>query len=446
MADELISKKIPFSLEAEQSVLGSILISPECFDNIADMITSQDFYLEEHKQIYMAMQSLFLESKDIDPVFVADTLVRLGVYDESGGKEYLRTLAEIVPTAANVRDYAKIVRDKSRLRELISICEDIAGAAYSEAEDTDLLIDNAESRILSLSEGSMRGGFVHIKDVLLKQFNYYQSIAENPEANYSMPTGFSDVDKLLVGMSPGDLVLVGARPGMGKTAFAMNVAVNASKKTGKNVCVFSLEMSAEQLTSRLLSSEALVDSTALRKGDLSHNDWRRLAEASAVLSECNIYIDDTSGLTISAMRAKLHRMKNIGLIVLDYLQLMSSDHRVDNRVQEVADFSRNLKLIAKELNVPLICCAQLSRGPESRNDKRPMLSDLRDSGAIEQDADMVLFLYRGEYYKTTGAAEEDAEIIIAKNRHGSVGNVVVSWIGKYTKFFTKERDADTPQA
>ncbi len=443
MADELSTRKIPFSLEAEQSVLGSILISPECFDNIAEIISSSDFYLEEHKEIYMAMQSLFLESRDIDPILVADTLVKLGIYDESGGKEYLRTLAEIVPTPANVRDYAEIVKDKSRLRELISICEDVAGAAYSGAEDTDLLIDSAESRILALSGGGKGAGFVHIKDVLLKQFNYYQSIAGNEEPNTTTPTGFSDIDRLLVGMSAGDLVLVGARPGMGKTAFAMNVAVNAAKKTKKNVCVFSLEMSSEQLASRMLSSEALVDGTSLRRGALSHDDWKRLAEASAALSSCNIYIDDTSGLTISAMRAKLHRMKNIGLIVLDYLQLMQSDHRVENRVQEVADYSRNLKLIAKELNVPLICCAQLSRGPESRNDKRPMLSDLRDSGAIEQDADMVLFLYRGEYYKTTGAAEEDAEVIIAKNRHGSVGNVTVSWIGKYTKFFTKNRD-DAP--
>ena len=444
MAEDFIKRKMPFSLEAEQSVLGSILISPESFDAVAGMITSEDFYLGEHKQIYMAMQELFLKNKDIDPVLVTDTLVKLGVYDETGGKEYLRTLAEIVPSASNIRDYATIIRDKSKLRSLISICEEISDSAYTEADETDRLIDNAESRILSLSQGDERGGFVHIKDVLIKQFNYFQEISSNPEENSAMGTGFSDIDRLLVGMSPGDLVLVGARPGMGKTAFAMNIAVNVAKHQRKNICVFSLEMSAEQLATRLLSSEALVENTLLRRGALSRDDWRRLAEASAVLSECDIYIDDTSGITISGMRAKLHRMKNVGLIVVDYLQLMTSDRRIDNRVQEVADISRNLKLLAKELDVPLICCAQLSRGPEARTDKRPMLSDLRDSGAIEQDADMVMFLYRGEYYKTSGAAEEEAEIIISKNRHGSVGTVKVGWFGKFTKYVSKEQE-EAPQ-
>ncbi len=443
MANEITGRKMPFSLEAEQAVLGSILISPECFDVIADSVSSADFYLEEHRQIYLAMQELFLKNKDIDPVLVMDTLVKLGVYDESGGKEYLRTLAEIVPSASNVKDYAVIVRDKAKLRALIAVCDEVSAAAYTEGEDTDYLIDSAESRILGLSQGSEKGGFVHIRDVLIKQFNAIQEIAENPDANSATPTGFSDLDRTLVGMAPGDLVLIGARPGMGKTSFAMNIAVNVAKKQKIPVCVFSLEMSAEQLTSRLLSSEALVDSTTLRRGSLSRDDWRRLAEASSVLSECDIYIDDTSGITIAGMRAKLHRMKNVGLVVVDYLQLMQSDRRIDNRVQEVADISRGLKLLAKELGIPLICCAQLSRGPESRQDKRPMLSDLRDSGAIEQDADMVMFLYRGEYYKTTGAAEEEAEVIVAKNRHGSVGNVPIGWIGKYTKFLTKEHDGVT---
>lgn len=438
-AADLLGRKMPFSLEAEQSVLGSILIAPESFDKIAGIVVSDDFYFENHRQIYMAMQELFLKNKDIDPVLVVDTLVKLGAYDDESGKEYLRTLAEIVPSPANVRDYASIVRDKSRLRALISVCEDVAEQAYTEADTTERLIDSAESRILALSGQDGGGSFVHIRDVLIKQFKYYQSIAEHPDENDALPTGFSDLDRTVVGMSPGDLVLVGARPGMGKTSFAMNVAVNASKKLGgKSVCVFSLEMSSEQLASRLLSSEALVDSTSLRRGMLSPDDWRRLAEASAILSECNIYIDDTSGITIAGMRSKLHRMKNVGLIVIDYLQLMQSDRRIDNRVNEVAEISRNLKLLAKEMNVPLICCAQLSRGPESRTDKRPMLSDLRDSGAIEQDADMVMFLYREEYYKTTGAAEEEAEVIVAKNRHGSVGNVKVGWIGKYTKFITRD--------
>ncbi len=437
MPNEIAGRKMPFSLEAEQSVLGSILISPKSFDKIADILSADDFYLENHRQIFMAMQELFLKSRDIDPVVVVDTLIKTGAYsDDTTGKEYLRTLAEIVPSPSNIRDYAAIVRDKSRLRALISICDDITDAAYTEAEDTEHLIDSAETRILALSGGDGRTGFVPLSDVLMKQFKFYQSIAEHPELNVAIGTGFSDIDRTLVGMSPGDLVLVGARPGMGKTAFAMNLAVNISKRMKKAVCVFSLEMSAEQLTSRLLSSEALVDSTSMRRGIFTRDDWDRLARASEELFRCNIYIDDTPGITLSNMRAKLHRMKDVGLIVIDYLQLMQSDRRIDNRVQEVAEISRNLKLLAKELDVPVICCAQLSRGPEGRTDKRPMLSDLRDSGAIEQDADMVLFLYRDEYYKNTGSEQQEAEVIIAKNRHGSVGNVKIGFIGKYTKFIT----------
>ena len=443
MANDIIGRKLPFSLEAEQSVLGSILISPASFNKIADVIGEADFYLENHRQIYAAMQELFLKNKDIDPVLVVDTLVKLGTYaDDVTGKEYLRTLAEIVPSAANIKDYAIIVRDKARLRALIAICENTAELAYTEAGDPEQIIDKAETDILALSGGAGSGGFVHIRDVLIKQFNFYQEIAEHPELNSAMGTGFSDLDRTLVGMAPGDLVLVGARPGMGKTAFAMNIAVNVARRMKKAVCVFSLEMSAEQLTSRLLSSEALVDSNSLRRGALTPSDWTKLANASAILSECNIYIDDDSGITIAGMRAKLHRMKDIGLIIVDYLQLMQSDKRSDNRVQEVGDISRNLKLLAKELGVPVICCAQLSRGPESRTDKRPMLSDLRESGSIEQDADMVMFLYREDYYKMEGIEQQEAEIIIAKNRHGSVGNVKIDWIGKYTKFVTRAREGE----
>lgn len=430
-------RQLPFSLEAEQALLGSILLKPKCFDSVADVVTGSDFYLENHRQIFMAMQELFLKSKDVDPVLVVDTLVRTGAYtDDVTGKEYLRTLAEIVPSAANVHDYALIVRDKARLRALIAICEDITDKAYSENDDTERLIGDAESRILALSGGEENSGFVHIRDVLMKQFVFYQELAEHPESNVAMATGFSDLDRTLVGMSPGDFIIIGARPGMGKTSFAMNVAVNVARRSKKAVCVFSLEMSAEQIVSRLLSSEALVDSTAMRRGSFTKEDWSRLAVASSVLSECNIYIDDTSGITLTGMRAKLHRIKDIGLVVVDYLQLMQSDRKFDNRVGEVGDISRNLKLLAKELGVPLICCAQLSRGPEGRTEKRPMLSDLRESGSIEQDADMVMFLYREEYYKNTGAEQEEGKIIIAKNRHGSVGDVPIGWIPKYTKFIT----------
>ena len=437
MANEILGRKIPFSLEAEQALLGSVLISPDSFDKIADLITAADFYLENHRQIYMAMQSLFLKSRDIDPVLVVEELVKQGAYaDDNSGKEYLRTLAEIVPSAANVRDYAVIVRDKAQLRALITICEEVAESAYTEAQETEKLIGDAETRILALSGGMDQGGFVHIRDVLIKQLVFFQNIAEHPESNVATATGFSELDRKLVGMSPGDFIIIGARPGMGKTSFAMNVAVNVARHTKKAVCVFSLEMPTEQIASRLLSSEALVDNTVMRSGAFSKDDWIRLADASATLSECDIYIDDTSRMTITGMRAKLRRMKNVGLIVVDYLQLMQSDRKFDNRTVEVGEISRNLKLLAKEFNVPLICCAQLSRGSEGRTDKRPMLSDLRESGSIEQDADMVMFLYREEYYKKTGAEQEEASVIIAKNRHGSTGEIPIGMIPKYTKFIT----------
>jgi replicative DNA helicase len=321
------------------------------------------------------------------------------------------------------------------------VCDEISNTAYSEGESVSDLIDIAENKILSIARGTERSGFVHIKDIIIREFESFTKAAENPDEIIGIPSGFSDLDRLIVGMSPGDLVLIGARPGMGKTSFAMNIAVNFAKRSRKKVCVFSLEMPGQQLALRLLASEARIDSTKMRCGTLSDDEWARLADASTNLSMCEIYIDDTSGIGVAGMKAKLRRMKDVGLIVVDYLQLIQSDRRSENRVQEVADISRNLKLLAKEMQIPLICCAQLSRGPESRQDKRPMLSDLRDSGAIEQDADIVMFLYRGEYYKTSGAEYEDAEIIIAKNRHGPVGNVKIGWFGKYTKFVTIADDS-----
>ncbi|MBR6650347.1 MAG: replicative DNA helicase [Clostridia bacterium] len=431
-----LERRMPFSLEAEQSVLGSVLIDPSVLDVLTGIITAEDFYLEEHRQIYSAMQGMFLRSKNIDVVTLVDELVREGVYDESGGKDYLRLVAELVPTASNAKDYAQIVRDKSTLRSLISASEEITDIAYKEQDDVQRLIEMAESKIYAIAEQKENKNFVHIKDALLRVYENLQNLMTNKEETLGMSTGFSGLDRVLVGMGKSDLVLVGARPGMGKTSFTMNVAVNAAKKAKKAVCVFSLEMSAEQLVTRLLSSEALVDSYHLRSGELTGEDWEKLAHASSELSECDILIDDTPGMTVAGMMAKLRRVKNLGLIVIDYLGLMESEHHIDNRVQMVSEISRNLKLMAKEFHVPVICCAQLSRGPESRTDKRPMLSDLRDSGAIEQDADIVLFLYRDEYYKDKTDAQSIAEVIVAKNRHGSTGTVQMGWLGQYTKFTT----------
>lgn len=444
MQNELI-KRSPFSMPAEQSLLGAILIDPVSITQVADLLNSEDFYLEEHKQIYLAMQELFMANSEIDVVTLIDMLVTKGIYNKSGGEDYIRTLTDAVPDALNIKDYARIVKEKSVLRQLISACTEISEAAYSEQESVTDIIDHAENLIFNIAQGRDTKGFRHIKDVLGDVYAHLHDLNTNKEATQGTQTGFSALDRVLAGMGKSDLVLVGARPGMGKTSFALNIATNVAKQTKKAVCIFSLEMSADQLVNRVLSSEALVNSYSLRTGELAPADWENLARAAGELAGCDILIDDTSGLTVTAMKAKLRRVKNLGLVVIDYLGLMSGDKHTENRVQEVSEISRSLKIMAKELMVPIVCCAQLSRGPESRTDKKPMLSDLRDSGAIEQDADTVIFLYRSEYYKTDEAASQDtsiAEIIVAKNRHGAQGTVNMGWNGQFTKFVTiaDERD------
>ena len=436
MTDEF-ARKLPFSMIAEQSLLGSVLIDPQSLNDVVEIITADDFYLTEHTQIFTAMRELFLVNKEIDVVTLIDTLVTKGIYDKSGGEDYIRTLYQAVPNSLNVKDYATIVKQKSLLRKLIDACSDISEKAYSEEGDAGQLVDLAESTIFDIAQGRDTKSFRHIRDVIRNVYENLHTMATEGESAQGTKTGFSGIDNVLAGMGNSDLILVGARPGMGKTSFALNIGTNVALQTGKTVCMFSLEMSAEQLVTRVISSEAMIDSYALRTGKLDPKQWEDIATATTRLSGCDILIDDTSGITVTGMKGKLRRIKNLGLVVIDYLQLMQSDRRNDgNRVQEVADISRALKIMAKELNVPIICCAQLSRGPESRTDKRPMLSDLRDSGAIEQDADTVIFLYRDEYYVTDKNDEESsvAEIIIAKNRHGSTGTVKVGWIGRYTKF------------
>ncbi len=426
---------------AEQSLLGSVLIDPESFNRIADMISASDFYIAEHAQIFTAMHELYITNNEIDIVTLVDMLVKKGIYDKSGGEDYIRTIGEVVPSALNVKDYAKIVKEKSVLRRLIEACSEISDSAYGEQDEVAHIIDNAENKIFAIAQGRDTKNFVHVRDVLMQVYDRLHLLNTDKEATQGVPTGFSGLDAVLAGMGKSDLILVGARPGMGKTSFALNIGTNVARQTGKKVCMFSLEMSAEQLVTRIVSSEAMIDSHKLRTGELAPEDWDSMAHTAEWLSKCDILIDDTAGITATGMKAKLRRVDNLGLVIIDYLQLMQGDHRNDNRVQEVAEISRALKLMAKELMVPIICCAQLSRGPESRTDKKPMLSDLRDSGAIEQDADVVMFLYRDEYYKTDkseGDAPESniAEVIIAKNRHGSTENVKMGWIGKYTKFRT----------
>ena len=445
MADELI-RKLPFSMPAEQSLLGSVLIDPAALNEVADLLTAEDFYLSEHKQIYLAMHELFLTNSEIDVVTLIDMLVVKGIYDKSGGEDYIRTLTEAVPDALNVKDYARIVKEKSVLRQLIAACGEISEAAYSEQESVTSILDHAEHLIFNIAQGRDTKNFRHIREVLGDVYGHLHELTTNKEATQGTQTGFSALDRVLAGMGKSDLVLVGARPGMGKTSFALNIATNVAKQTKKAVCIFSLEMSADQLVNRVLASEALVNSYALRTGELSPEDWEHLAVAAGELAGCDILIDDTSGMTVTAMKAKLRRVQNLGMVVIDYLGLMQGDGHKDNRVQEVSEISRSLKIMAKELMVPVICCAQLSRGPESRTDKKPMLSDLRDSGAIEQDADTVIFLYRSEYYNNGDTGGQDisiAEVIIAKNRHGSVGTVEMGWNGQFTKFITIDKEQES---
>ena len=449
MDESILDRKLPFSMIAEQSLLGCVLIDPECLNELTELVSSEDFYLSEHKQIFLAMHELYLTNHSIDVVTLIDALVRAGVYDKSGGEQYIRTIAEVVPGAQNAKDYAKIVRDKSQLRQLIGICGEISDIAYSEQDDVGRTIEYAESQVFALAQGRDTKSFRHIRDVLVDVYNHLHELSTDKAAAQGTPTGFSGLDKVLAGMGKSDFVLVGARPGMGKTSFALNIATNVAQSTKKKVCIFSLEMSAEQLVNRMISSEAMVDSYALRSGELKPEEWDHIAQASSRLANCDILIDDTPGITVSAMKGKLRRVDNLGLVVIDYLGLMSSDRRIDNRVNEVSEITRSIKVMAKELMVPVLCCAQLSRGPEGRTDKKPMLSDLRDSGSIEQDADCVMFLYRDEYYKTDASPDDTqgniAEVIVAKNRHGSTGSIKVGWIGRYTKFRTIAESNSIPQ-
>ncbi len=433
-----MSRTLPFSMEAEQSVLGAILINPEMLPDIEQMISPEDFYVEEHGEIFSAMLSVFNQNKRIDAITVQNELVSRGVYKEEEINKYLITIVSAVPTASNAKEYAKIVRDKSVLRNLIDASEKITDDAYSAVGSVNEQLEAAESRIYDIANKRTVKTFRPLSEIMVDLYNDLSERMRNPNAERGVKTGFSGIDKVLAGMEKGDLVLIGARPGMGKTSFAMNIASNYSKNSKKAVAVFSLEMSCEQLAARLISSEAFVNSYSLRSGILQKEDWSKIAMAVSELAKCNMLIDDTSGLTVTNMRSKLRRLKNLGLIVIDYLQLMQSEKRAENRVNEIADISRSLKLMAKDFGVPVVTCAQLSRGPESRTDKRPMLSDLRDSGAIEQDADIVMMLYRDEYYNSNPESINTAECIIAKNRHGETKNVKLGWQAQFTKFYTLE--------
>lgn len=437
-----MQRKIPFSVEAEQSVLGSVLIDPRCYDDVAQIIKADDFYIEEHKDIFSIMHEFNLAGRDIDLVTLINQLVVKGVYaDEAAARSYIRVIADIVPGSANAKDYAKIVHDKSILRKLIEVTDDIQEKVYTEGENVSHIVDYAEQSIYDIAGNNERSDFQHIKDVIFNIYDRLNILKDGAtEEVMGLKSGFSGLDQYIVGFGKSDLIIVGARPGVGKTAFVLNIATSIAKRKKKAVAIFNLEMAAEQLVQRVISSEALVDSQKLRQGNLSADDWEKIANATSELSETDILIDANPSITVTSMKAKLRRVKNLGLVVVDYLQLMQSERKNDpSRVNQVGEISRGLKIMAKELNVPVIVCAQLSRSTEKEH-KKPMLSDLRESGSIEQDADMVMFLSR-DYYGDDPEKANLVDVILAKNRHGNVGTVQMSWLGQYTKFSTLDESS-----
>ena len=435
---------LPYSAEAEQAVLGAIIIDNSMFDNVLDYIKTADyFYVSLHKLIFTAMQEMMNIGQSIDFVTLLNKLKQNSGFEEATGKTYLVDLVDNCPAPSNAGSYAKIVADKYKLRMLITASREIIDDATAAEDETSVLLDSAEQRIYDIRSDSEKGGLERIGSVLLQTFERLDSL--NREADESVrpvSTGIGDLDRVITGLNRSDLIILAARPGMGKTSFALNIARNVACKSKKAVAFFSLEMPKEQLASRLLSSEALVGGTKLRTGKLNDEDWNRLIPASDILKEAPLYLDDTSTITITEMKSRIRRLKNIDLVVIDYLQLMASGRRIDNRVQEISAITRNLKIMAKELNVPIITLSQLSRASEQRTgDHRPQLSDLRDSGSIEQDADIVLFLYREGYYdKEDGenaaptADMNSGECIVAKNRHGETNTVKLHWQGEFMRF------------
>ncbi len=437
-ADELLSRQVPYSVEAEQAVLGSMLIDPRCIPTVIEALKPADFYMETDRLIYDTIHQMFLGGRPIDPITVLDEMKALG-YKEAARRELFLQIIETTPTSANVSEYAAIVRSKSMLRELQKVSSEIIALTRSEEESADTVADLAEQKIYAVRQGREVQGFSSINEAIQEVYAHLDEMAANPGKLPGLPTGFSQLDQYIGGLSRSDLILLAARPGMGKTAIALNMAVNAAKRSGKTVVIFQLEMSREQLATRMLSSEALIDSKKLRMGSLDDADWERMAGAAESLQSMSILIDENSGITVPEMMAKCRRVgSKLGLIVIDYLQLMHTPKQMDNRVQEVAEISRSLKIMAKELNVPVLCCSQLSRGPESRQNKRPMLSDLRESGSIEQDADIVLFIYRDDYYNDQSENRNCAELIVAKNRHGETGTVELQWMGQFTSFAAQD--------
>lgn len=429
----------PQSLEAEQAVLGALVLEGESITKIIEILSPEDFYREAHRKIYQSMLELFDKNEPIDLITLTEHLRDKGELESIGGLSYLSHLATVVPSSANIRYHAKLVREKALLRSVIRACTEIVTKVYEEPEDAEEMVDYAERLIFEISEKRTNTNFYQMKDVVKKTFKIIESMYEKKAVITGVPSGFKDLDELTSGFQPGDLIIIGGRPGMGKTAFSLNIAQHVGVELGEPVAYFSLEMSKEQIAMRLLSSIAMVNSSALRKGFISKRDWERITDAAVKLSEAPIYIDDSSQMSVLEIRAKARRLKleqgRLALIVIDYLQLMRGKTNYEIREQEIAEISRSLKAMAKELKVPVIALSQLNRSVERTSDRKPTLANLRESGAIEQDADVIIFLYRDEVYnKKNPANKGKAEVIVAKQRNGPTDEITLTFLSDYTRF------------
>ena len=444
--EDLLLRQMPHSLEGEQAVLGSMLIDEGCVKEVMDKLVPSDFYLRQNREIFETIYTMFTYARPIDGITVCEEMRKAGSYDENTTRSYLAQLMEITPTSANVMEYVAIVRDKALLRGVAQAAGEITALVQEGIGEAGEILEAAEQKIYAVRRGQSAQDMVPLRMVLPEVLDRLSEMSESESRLPGLSTGLSAVDRKITGLNKSDLILLAARPGMGKTSFALNVALNVAKSEKKTVAVFSLEMSREQLATRLLSSEACVESGRLRTGSLRETDWEKIAAAASVLNKVDIRIDDNPMLSVADMNAKCRRIDGLALVVIDYLQLMTSasgnNRGGENRQQMVSDMSRMLKIMAKELNVPVICLSQLSRANEKRDDKRPMLSDLRESGAIEQDADIVLFLYRDDYYNEDSEKRNIAECIVAKNRHGETGKVELRWMPEYTTFAMLENRYD----
>lgn len=448
MSELFADRMPPHNMEAEQAVLGAIFLDNEALITCTEIIRSEDFYRTAHQRIFQVMEDLAERGEPVDLVTVTDELKDKKILDEIGGVTYLADLANAVPTAANVEYYAKIIEEKATLRRLIRTATKIVSDGYAQEDEIHSILAEAEKGIMEISQRKMRGGFVSIKDVLLETYDRIEMLSNRQGEVTGVPSGYKDLDQMTSGFQPSDLIIIAARPSVGKTAFALNVAQNVAARAGKTVAIFSLEMAASQLVSRMICAEGNIDANKMRTGFLGEEDWQKLTMAFGTLSKAPIFIDDTAGITTTEIRSKCLRLKaehGIGMVLIDYMQLIQGRGRGDSRQQEISEISRTLKMLARELDCPIIALSQLSRAVEQRQDKRPMLSDLRESGSIEQDADVVAFLYRDDYYDQETERQNIIEIIIGKQRNGPVGTVELLFLKEYNKFVSLEKHHSEPE-